>query len=610
MRPDAVRTRRPARPARGRRAAAPARRAVRTRGRVLAAAVAVGVAAALGVHAGATHVGLTDAAWVDREHVSGSLGTRASWCDSGLYRTTARGGLVAGAVGTGSTTGIAAVAPLRVTQTGSASAATPTGATPLGSDAYVAPVAAAGLQSTSTALGNAVTFGTVTSAQNQQYGRAASTGAAVGGSGAVSTAGVLNAATQAAGSGLPDLATVDVRALVTPGALSTGIGAAPAADLTGLRLVPGTVASTTVRDACISRPSTTRAYGVSGLRLEADSTALRASSTSATAAATAAQAAITGTGTGSVAATAATAVNAVYRNNQELLNLLTPGTSTGTLTLSVPVDVPSAVAALTGQTLGAGGPVRLDLSTGRMTVDLAALTSTTQGVNGRPANSEVLTAAVLSAASSAVGTLLPAYRTSVLTAVSTALASSTATLTVSTQISLLGLGALAYEPTTITFVGTLNQLRDQQGTVTVTAGRNNTCGLVTAGSCQSVRNALGSATGTAQLRSAVATALTSTVYGTATTTPAPPFGTFTAAVGTATGTLQPALTNLPSVLSAQVNVQPDQAGARTPGVAFDAGELGVTALRVGAVSASRTAWLAFGVSAAGPMAYQPVGFIG
>ncbi|MBW0256420.1 choice-of-anchor G family protein, partial [Cellulomonas sp. PS-H5] len=587
--------------------AAPARRAVRTPGRVLAAAVAAGVAAALGVHAGATHVGLTDAAWVDREHVSGSLGTRASWCDTGLYRTTARGGLVAGAVGTGSTTGIAAVAPLRVTQTGSASTATPAGATPLGSDAYVAPVAAAALQSTSTTLGNAVTFGTVTSAQNQQYGRAASTGAAVGGSGAVSTAGVLNAATQAAGSGLPDLATVDVRALVTAGALSTGIGAAPAADLTGLRLVPGTVASTTVRDACISRPSTTRAYGVSALRLEADSTALRAASTSATAAATAAQAAITGTGTGSVAATAATTVNAVYRSNQELLNLLTPGTSTGTLKLSVPVNVPSAVAALTGQTLGAGGPVRLDLSTGRMTVDLAALTSTTQGVNGRPANSEVLTAAVMSAASSAVGTLLPAYRTSVLSAVSTALASSTATLTVSTPITLLGLAA---EPSSVTFTGTLNQLRDQQGTVAVVVGVNNSCGLLTAASCTSVRNALTSATGTAQLRSAVATALTSTVYGTATVTPTPPFGTFTAAVGTATGTLQPALTNLPSVLSAQVNVQPDQAGARTPGVAFDAGELGVTALRVGAVSASRTAWLAFGVSAAGPMAYQPVGFIG
>jgi hypothetical protein len=270
-------------------------------------------------------------------------------------------------------------------------------------------------------------------------------------------------------------------------------------------------------------------------------------------------------------------------------------------------DLPAAVSPLAGQTLGAGGPVRLDLATGRMTVDLAALTSATQGVNGRPPNSEVLTAAVTGSASSAVGTLLPAYRTSVVTAVTSALATGTATLRVSTPITLLGLTA---EQTSVTFTGTLPQLRDQLGTVSVVVGANNQCGLLSAASCTSVRTPLTSPNGTAQLRAAAAAALASTVYGSTTATPAAPLATFGTAVTTAAGTLQPALANLPTVLSAQVNVQPDQPGARTPGVALDAGEVGVTALRVGATSPTRTAWLAFGTSAAGPLAYRPAGSTG
>ncbi|GIG37629.1 choice-of-anchor G family protein [Cellulomonas pakistanensis] len=577
-------------------AAAPRRRAA-----AVLAALSVLAGGLLGT-AGAARVGLTDAAWTDAEHVSSTLRTRTTWCDAGLYRTSGRGQLFAGAVGTGTTAGVAAVAPVRATNPGTGSSATPAGATSLGSAAYAAPLTAAALQQGAAPLGSAVTpAASATAATLNQYARAASSGVGAGASGAVTNGGAVNPAAQAAGSGLPDLATVDVRALVTPQALATGIGAGPAADLTGLRLVPGTVASSTVRDACISRPSTTRAYGVSALRLEADSTALRAAATSATSAATTIRSNLAATGP--TAAAAAANVNAVYRSNQELLNLLTPGTSTGTLTMTVP-DLPAAVAPLAGQTLGAGGPVQLNLATGRMTVDLAALTSATQGVNGRPPNSEVLTAAVLGSASSAVGSLLPAYRTSVLTAVSTALATGTATLVVSTPITLLGLSG---EPTSVTFTGTLPQLRDQQGTVSVVVGNNNRCNALTSGSCTSVRNALTSATGTAQLRAAAANALASTVYGATTTTPSAPLATFGTAVTTATGALQPALTNLPSVLSAQVNVQPDQPGARTPGVALEAGELGVTALRVGATSTTRTAWLALGTSTAGPLAYRPAG---
>jgi hypothetical protein len=430
---------------------------------------------------------------------------------------------------------------------------------------------------------------------------------------------VLNTATQSAGSGLPDLATVDVRALVTPAALSTAFGpaSASAADVTnGLRLIPGTVASTTTRDACISRNTTTRAYGVSGLRLEAESASLLAANTAATTAATAIQTAITGTGTGSVAATAASNVNTVLRNRQALLNLMTPGTSTATMSMSVAVNVPTAVAAVTGQTLGTGA-VRLNLATGRMTVDLAALTSATTGVNGLPANTEVLTSTIMGAASSAVGTLLPGYQTQVLNAISTALNTSVATITVSTTISLLGLGTvlglLPTEPVVLTYTGTLNQLVAQTGgPVGVVVGVNDACGLLTFGSCTTIRTDLRSASttnpvfvgGQDALRQAMATALTTTIYGTSTTAPAPPQGQVAGAVTTAQSNLQGLLTNLPNAVSAQVNVQADVASpAPRPVTVLDAGELGVTALRIGSVPAGRTAWLAFGASAAGPNAY-------
>lgn len=553
--------------------------------------------ATLVLHAGPLRTQLTDAAWTDREYASGALATRTTWCDTGLYRTVARGQLFAGTVGTGSTGTVPAVAPVRVTQTGSSVSATPAAATSPTTNAYVYPLSASALQSTTSTLGSAVTFGGVTSGQTNQYGNAASTGQVVGGSGAVSNTGVLNTAL----TGAPDLATVDVRALVTPALLGTALGTGPAADVTaGLRLIPGTVGSTTTRDSCIERNTSSRAYAVSGLRLEAESASLRAAATQTTAAASTIQNA-TGTN-GAVATQSAANVNAVLTTRQALLNLLTPSGTAGALSLSVPVNVPAAVSSLTGQTLGAGTAVQLNLETGRMTIDIAALTNAGTGMNGLAPNTEVLNASVMDAARTTVGTLLPAYQTSVLNAISTALNTSVATLRITSTLSLLNLG-LVQEPLVLTFTGTLNQLHAAQGgTVAVSVGANNSCGLVTTGSCTTVRNDLNSASGQTDLRTAVANALTTTVYGTATA--AAPQGQITTAVTTAQTTLQALLAALPNAVSAQVNVRADVAGAR-PVVPLDPGEIGVTALRIGSVPAGRTGWLAFGSSAAGPNVYLP-----
>lgn len=591
-----VRVPRPVRHARTRRA---------PRGRLTTAvALALGLAAGLGVHTGATHVQLTDAAWVDREYVDAALGTRASWCEAGLYTTTGRGQLFAANTAGTTTAATPALAPLRVVQTGTASSATPTGATSLGSDGYKNPLAQATLNGPAAALGNTYSFAAITAQQNNQFARAASTGLVSGASGAVSDAGVIDTTVQGAPNAQPDLATVDVRNLVSATLLSTQLGAANATDLTGVRLVPRSVASLTTRNACLGVNTTTRAYGVSGLRLEADSTNLRAASTTATTAAQTVQNAVATGTAGAVATTTATNVNTVYRTNQELLNLLTPQASTGNLQLSLPIAVPAAVSPLTSQTLSsANNAVRLDLSNGRMTVDLAVLTSTATGVNGLAPNTEVLTTTIMSAASSAVGSLLPAYQASVLAAISGALNTSVATLVVSTPISLLG---LATEPSTVTFTGTLNQLRDQSGgAVAVTVGTNNQCGLLTAGSCTSVRNALTSVSGQNQLRQAAANAVASTIYGTTSATPTAAGTQVANAVTAAQTTLQGSLANLPTAVSAQVNVRPDVASpAARPGIVFDSGEVGVTALRIGAVPASRTAWVAFGASAAGPNTYR------
>ncbi|RMI06642.1 choice-of-anchor G family protein [Cellulomonas triticagri] len=594
-----VRVPRPVRHARTRRA---------PRGRLTTAvALALGLAAGIGVHTGARHVQLTDAAWVDREYVDAALGTRASWCEAGLYTTTGRGQLFAANTAGTTTAATPALAPLRVVQTGTASSATPTGATSLGSDGYKHPLAQATLNGPAASLGSTYSFAAVTPAQNNQLARAASTGLVSGASGAVSDAGVIDTTVQGAPNAQPDLATVDVRNLVGSTLLSTQLGAANATDLTGVRLVPRSVASLTTRNACLGVNTTSRAYGVSGLRLEAESTNLRAVSTTATSSATTIQNAIAAGTTAAFPTTAAANVNTTMRNNQALLNLMTPAaTSTGTLTLTG-VNVPTAVSPLTSQTLtSADGAVRLDLTNGRMTVDLATLTSATTGVNGLAPNSEVLTTAIMSAASTAVGALLPVYQTSVLNAISTALNTRTATLTVDTQISLLGLGALLTEPTRFTFTGTLNQLYAKTGgTVGVSVGTNNSCGLLTTGSCTTVRNTFGDPAGQEQLKQAVADALATTVYGTTSTTPSSPARLITNAVTAAQTTLQGSLANLPTAVSAQVNVRPDVASpAARPGIVFDSGEVGVTALRIGAVPASRTAWVAFGASAAGPNTYR------
>jgi hypothetical protein len=64
---------------------------------------------------------------------------------------------------------------------------------------------------------------------------------------------------------------------------------------------------------------------------------------------------------------------------------------------------------------------------------------------------------------------------------------------------------------------------------------------------------------------------------------------------------------MPTRLSAQVNWRRTRPPPERLGIELDTGAVGVTALRVGATSPGRTAWLALGTSAAGPHAYQPPG---
>lgn len=552
-----------------------------------------------GLRSGPARAELTDAAWTDGEYVHTAMSTRTTWCDTGLYRTSARAQFFTGALLGRSTDATASLVPLLVRNPGSGSLPSPATATSLGDHAYANPVAVSALRTAALDLGSPLTVPLADGAAAgllSQYARATSTGVSAGAAGAVSDSGVVSAGTRTPGSGLPEVASVDVRTLAGSTLLAGGLGSGAAADLTDIRLRIGAVGSSIVQDGCLSAGTVTRDYGVAHLRLEERSTALAAVSTGMNSAAATLQSALSAGG--SVVTGLRNATLGVLTGPGGLLTLVGVGTPTATLTTSA--NLPQAVSALTGRTLGTGTPVTLDLATGTTVVDLAALTDPTTGLNGRPPNSEVLTTATLGSAVSSVGTLLAGQRTEVLSTARSALDSASATLVVTVPLTLLN-SAVSLGTLQITASGTLATLA--AGTGTVTWSGLNSCGVTTAAVCTAVNTLM--PTLVPLIRTALATSLTSTLYGLS-GADAAFIGTVTSAVDTATSLVGTGINALPNVVSVHVNAQPDQPGARTPTVPLAPGELAVSAIRVGLVPVTRLGWLAFATSSSGPTGYSPV----
>lgn len=104
----------------------------------------------------------------------------------------------------------------------------------------------------------------------------------------------------------------------------------------------------------------------------------------------------------------------------------------GTATVGVTADTAGPIAALLDQTLGAGGPIEIDLASGQIDVDLSQLleSAANQGLNGLPLSTEVLSPAVLTRITDGVAALITPLVASIGTVVTAALNAATVSVNV------------------------------------------------------------------------------------------------------------------------------------------------------------------------------------
>ncbi|ROP27165.1 choice-of-anchor G family protein [Pseudokineococcus lusitanus] len=421
-----------------------------------AAALVVGVLPALGDDPGtAAPVALSDAAWLDTEHVRAlpGLGVARDCRTPYRWSTAAQSRLLQGTLLGTPLDDVVALRGVRTTHAGTAGSSPvpdPASARSVGGDGYAATLGVTALRTASTGTTDLVLLPAAGQAAGvlEQQARASSTGRAAAATGAVTDAGVVRTSgtTGSVPSGaLPGPAVLDLAALA-PGA----------ADLAGLRLEVGALASTAALDGCElaeGRPWLRRDYGVAGLRgrLATPAVPVVASTvTSATASATA----------------------AVRALEQQLAGALAP-TLTSTLALlgpvadvrvavAVDVDVAGALAPVLRTRLGEGTDVVVDLQAGTVTVDLARLVQ--GGLDGRAPGTElVLDPALVAVVEARVDALVRAYALDLQTALATALGAAQVRVDVGAR--LLGLPVEV-----LTVRGTLTQVLAGTATVRVLAG--------------------------------------------------------------------------------------------------------------------------------------------
>ncbi|GAA1923072.1 choice-of-anchor G family protein [Nocardioides marmoribigeumensis] len=137
-------------------------------------------------------------------------------------------------------------------------------------------------------------------------------------------------------------------------------------------------------------------------------------------------------------------------------------TGAPTTVSTVTADLDAVVTPLLGARTSTDGLVTFDPATGKVTVDLGALTGGADGLNGLPVDTEVITPSVLAAVTSRLSTLVQDLVADVQSAVESAVAGAQVSLT-STQGVVTGLLATGMALTT---TGTLGQVLD--GTATTT----------------------------------------------------------------------------------------------------------------------------------------------
>lgn len=576
--PELARTSRPSRGSIGR--------------RMLSAAVAAtGLVAAMLVP-----VVATDATWNDREWAQGAIGTLDCSVAEGLT-SQATGRVLSGSLAGASLDPVAGLGGIVVANDGAVSSAQPAGSTPLGADAYASPIALQALGGlVSAGLGLPLPLEAGVGAYSQ-YGQALPDGASTGASGVVTDQGSIDLDAVQAGTA-PSMGTFQLSQLPGLGAALGGI-----ADLT---LGVGAVASSATVDGCEERWSgpeaaVQRDYLVSGLDLGLESPAVAALSATAD---TAVGTLVTGLNT--TIGLAETALgSAVVAGLGPLLNGLisNPLLSLGAVTLDS-VDI--AIDATPLQTLLdaplTDGVVSVDLSSGTVGVDIAALVGevheSSDGLNGLPPNTSVLSSEVMTALVERVGRLLrnPATQTGLLYDLERAAAKMVLDASVSIEASAIIRAQLTLVTVNAVDVGvtidaTVGGLLGTPGYPTpdidVTAALLNSglLGLLLTPVNALIAIILGSLEGLivgnllpvlgGVLQNALVTPATGLI-GTLTTT-------LVSAVTTALGVLDGELDLISQLVSVTVNSQPDQPPQPAPPYPIAEGEYAVSALRIGVV---------------------------
>lgn len=529
----------------------------RTAVTVVAVTAALAVVIPLGVTA-------TTAAWTDAEWVHGEVGTSDIACDTTSgFTATSSGRFLSGELLGTDLDDLAAAEGVRVTVDANGTAvveppdALNQGSTPPTST-YTNPLDLSVLDIAGVNLtGLEVGLPVGSAGALNQYAQASGLGDAAGAAGLVSDSGGVLVSQYRQDDTLPDPATVSLTTLLPT---VTGVVADP-------RLEVGAIAASSVLDGCAALrsqlwgigPAVTaqRDYEIASLDLAVQSALVQQivmRTNTAVANISTALGGLLGP-TGAIAAAVRTRL---------VLQLggvagVTLGSTTGTVTLTG-LNIAGAVAPLLSTPLS-DGVVTIDLSSGRIAVNLAGLLNGPNGLNDLAPNTELLlNATFANDIADRVDTLLATRIGQITGAITTAVRAATLSINLQTPLNLSVLGAPVRiaTPSVVLNAG-LGAVMDQ--TATFAVALNLLPDLPTA--VQLVLNGVLGLLNSAV--TALVTSLAAPVAAVVTTAVNPLItgvGTSLAAVRTnLVSALGTALAPLPDLLSLAVNVQPDQPGA-------------------------------------------------
>lgn len=550
--------------------------------------------ALLALAGSAGRVGTTWASWTDTEHVHGQMGTASSWCLDGMYTAAASGTMLAG-------TTLEQVGPVvrwqgvRVVHDGSAATVDPSGTPAVDDETYAGPLVIGAVQDLIAAnLSGALTLPLpgVEAGLLGQYAHASGAGRSIGSAGAVGADGAIEIGATGPGQPAPTSATVDLQG-VLGGLLVDAVGPQVAQDVGDLHLEVGALAARADLDGCPERGDATpvREYLVTGLSVATQSPLVADVASTATHAVAGVQAVLEGADplTAGLSSAITDAVDGV-------LGGLAVAVLSGppVVDVSTSLDLPALVAPVVGS-VETGHGVEVDLTKGTVRLDIAGLVDQTHGLNQLEPNTEVLTQPVLGAALTHLDAVLDAWLEHLLGTVEQAIAGSGLHITAQVPLNVLSSG-LSLGVLEITLAVPLDLSSDTTASVQLVG-----CPVLTALVCGLVNGVLG----------LVQLALVTDVAGTVESAVFGPDGvlhTLTGTMGDAVGavlsTVGPVLDALPALVSLQVNVQPDQPGARTPSLGTAAGEYAVSALRLAVLDPASLATALLATATVGPNEYR------